>query len=97
MIIEWMHSIFLAIYAGSGIFGFVIFCYMIVSILKDLSFLIKNKDENCWISLFFIQILIVSTFSGALIDANFWIVFSLTIAYLKKYKKTVVKNVNKTS
>jgi hypothetical protein len=78
------HNIFLGVYSASGIIGFILFSYIVYSTLKMTIILIENKTEYGWIGIYFILTFVVSFFSGALLDENFWIVLTLVNIYFRK-------------
>jgi hypothetical protein len=82
----WAHNIFLAIYAGTGIFGLIIFLYLIYYTLRASFKLIYHKTPNGWVGLIFILTLIISSVSGAILDEFFWIMLALVNVYYIKQR-----------
>lgn len=85
----WAHNIFLAIYSGTGIFGLIIFLYLIYFTLRASFKLIYDKTPYGWVSLIFVLALTISSVSGAILDEFFWIVLSLVNVYYIKHKKNI--------
>lgn len=84
----WAHNIFLAIYSGTGIFGLIIFLYLIYFTFRASYKLIYYKSPYAWIGSIFVLTLTVSLFSGAILDELFWIILSLVnVYYLKELKE----------
>jgi O-antigen ligase len=85
----WAHNIFLAIYSGTGIFGLIIFLYLIFFTLSASFKLIYHKTHYGWVSLVFILTLTISSTSGAILDEYFWITLALVNVYYVKLTKNI--------
>jgi hypothetical protein len=82
------HNIFLAFYSGTGIFGLIIFLYLIYFTFRASYKLIYYKSPYAWIGSVFVLTLIISLFSGAILDEFFWIILSLVnVYYFKELKE----------
>jgi hypothetical protein len=85
----WAHNIFFAIYSGTGIFGLIIFLYLIYFTLRASFKLIYYKTPYGWVGLFFILTLTISLLSGAIFDEFFWIMLVLVNVYYIKQRKNI--------
>ena len=83
----YAHNIFFAIYSGTGIFGLIIFLYLVCFALRASFKLIYYNTPYGWVGLIFILSLTLSSVSGAILDEFFWITLSmLNVYYIKKRK-----------
>ena len=80
------HNIFLAAYSGTGIFGLIIFIYLVYHTLIASYKLVNKNSRYGWVSLIFILTLIKATFSDALLSESFWFFLVLVNAYYVKFK-----------
>jgi hypothetical protein len=85
----WAHNIFFAIYSGAGIFGLIIFLYLIYFTLRASFKLIHHNTPYGWVGLFFILTLTISLVSGAILNESFWIMLVLVNVYYIKLKKNI--------
>jgi hypothetical protein len=85
----WAHNIFFSIYSGTGIFGLIIFLYLIYFTLRASFKLIYDKTPYGWVSLLFILTLTISLVSGAILDEFLWIMLALVNVYHLKQKKNI--------
>lgn len=88
----WAHNIFLSVYSSSSIFGIILFICIIMYCLKVSFRLIKLGSDKQWISLFFVFILTISFFSGALLDFYFWIILALVIVCARQERVLLARN-----
>ena len=85
----YAHNIFLAIYSGTGIFGLIIFLYLIYFALRASFKLIYHHTPYGWVGLIFILTLPNILFSGAMLNENFWTILALVNVYYIKHKKNI--------
>jgi O-antigen ligase len=83
----YAHNILFAIYSGTGIFGLIIFLYLIYFTLMASFRLIYCNTSYGWAGLIFICTLTISLFSGSFLDESFWIMLTLVNIYFQKQKK----------
>ena len=84
----YAHNIFLAIYSGTGIFGLIIFLYLVCFALRASFKLIYCNTPYGWVGLIFILSLTISSVSGAILDESFWIMLALVNVYYIKQRKS---------
>ena len=80
------HNIFLAAYSGTGIFGLIIFIYLVYYTLFASYKLISKNSRYGWVSLIFILTLSKAIFSDALLSESFWFFLALVNVYYVKFK-----------
>jgi hypothetical protein len=85
----WAHNIFFSIYSGTGIFGLIIFLYLIYFTLRASFKLIYDKTPYGWVSLIFILTFTITLVSGAILDELFWMMLALVNVYYIKQKKKI--------
>jgi hypothetical protein len=85
----YAHNIFFAIYSGTGIFGLIIFLYLVCFALRASFKLIYNNTPYGWVSLIFILTLTISSVSGAILDEFFWMNLVLINVYYIKQRKNI--------
>jgi O-antigen ligase len=85
----YAHNIFFAIYSGTGIFGLIIFLYLVCFALRASFKLIYNNTPYGWVSLIFILTLTISSVSGAILDEIFWMNLVLINIYYIKQRKNI--------
>jgi len=85
----YAHNIFLAIYSGAGIFGLLIFLYLVYFALRASFKLVhQNTPYGCF-GLFFILTLTNSLVSGSILDESFWMMLALVNVFYIKQRKNI--------
>jgi hypothetical protein len=79
LLLENAHNIFLAMYSSISVFGLVVFLYLNVKALLVARKLINTDAPDAWVGIFFVNVLVVSIFSGAILDYYYWIFLVLLL------------------
>jgi O-antigen ligase len=75
---NYPHNIFLEILQATGLIGFMLFLFLMISgFLKALR-IIRNQPSLTWVSVLFIQSAVFNSFSGSVISAT-WLWLSLAL------------------
>jgi hypothetical protein len=82
------HNVILEAFMALGIIGGLVYLYLTYNALRNSFFLLKYFKNTSWLSLIFIEIVIVSTFSGSLYGTySLWIMMFLLLVSPNYYKK----------